>query len=226
MKLKVCGMKYSDNIQEVAALDPNYLGFIFYSGSPRFMSEDLPEIGEEIIRTGVFVNTPLEEVSKKIKEHNLGAIQLHGEETPQYCVQLRQQMLPEKRPVEIWKVFSIGHSFDFSILRPYESKVDYFLFDTSGKERGGTGKVFNWELLLEYDSPTPFILSGGIGLEEAGAIRELVKQLEEKGRSHLLYGIDVNSRFESEPGRKKIEELIEFRKSLEGVLDNKTENKK
>ena len=149
-------------------------------------------------------------------EHQLQAIQLHGEETPQFCEALRREFGAE-RP-EVLKVFSMQESFSFELLRPYEGKADYFLFDTAGSSRGGTGQQFNWELLLQYDSPTPFFLSGGIGPEDVEAILHLKQQLDSRGLGHLLYGIDVNSRFESEPGRKEVKKLKEFKITLERML--------
>ena len=167
---------------------------------------------------------PLPEVIAAVKKHQLQAVQLHGEESPQFCEALRQEF-PQQQ-LEIIKVFSITERLSNELLQPYEGKVDFFLFDTSGKTRGGTGRKFNWEVLLQYDSPTPFFLSGGIGLEEADSIIELKQQLDSRGLGQLLYGIDVNSRFESEPGRKKIEDLEEFRRKLEQVLQPDTHKKK
>ncbi len=224
IKLKICGMKFPDIIQQVAALKPDYLGFIFYKGSPRFVDIDIPTLPSALKKTGVFVNAPLPEVIAAVKKHQLQAVQLHGEESPQFCEALRQEF-PQQQ-LEIIKVFSITERLSNELLQPYEGKVDFFLFDTSGKTRGGTGRKFNWEVLLQYDSPTPFFLSGGIGLEEADSIIELKQQLDSRGLGQLLYGIDVNSRFESEPGRKKIEDLEEFRRKLEQVLQPDTHKNK
>ena len=216
IRLKICGMKFPENITEVTALTPDYLGLIFFEGSPRFFNTDLPSIDPAIKRTGVFVNASLPEIISSIEKHQLQAIQLHGEETPQFCEALRREFGAE-RP-EVLKVFSIQESFSFELLRPYEGKADYFLFDTAGSSRGGTGQQFNWELLLQYDSPTPFFLSGGIGPEDAEAILHLKQQLDSRGLGHLLYGIDVNSKFESEPGRKEVKKLKEFKITLEKML--------
>ena len=102
--------------------------------------------------------------------------------------------------------------------------MDLFLFDTSGKTRGGTGRKFNWEVLLQYDSPTPFFLSGGIGPEDAEELIALKQALDARGLGQMLYGIDVNSRFETEPGRKNIRDLKHFRRILEQALPLKTRN--
>ena len=215
--LKICGMKFPDNIEQVTvALKPDYLGFILYKGSPRYFDADIPTLPSALKKTGVFVNSSLPEVIASVMKHQLQAVQLHGEETPQFCEALRQEF-PQQQ-LEIIKAFPIAETLSNAVLQPYEGKADFFLFDTSGKTRGGTGKKFNWEVLLQYDSPTPFFLSGGIGPEEAESIIELKQQLDSRGLGQLLYGIDLNSRFESEPGRKNIKDLKEFRNKLEQVL--------
>jgi phosphoribosylanthranilate isomerase len=206
VKLKVCGMKY--NSDEVASLQPDYLGFIFYDKSPRFFEGEIPKLPPEVRKVGIFVNATLEEISEKIKKHQLNVIQLHGDETPQFCEKLFAQCQTELAQVEVWKVFGIKDSFDFEVLKPYEKVVDKFLFDTRGKERGGTGKTFNWDVLQSYPSKKPFILSGGIGLEE---IEELKKILQTE---LPIYAVDVNSKFESKPGLKNITDLKTFIKLL------------
>lgn len=187
MKLKICGMKYRVNIQEVAALQPDYLGFIFYEKSPRFCNDELPEIPNTIAKVGVFVNAPLSEILNKIKAYNLQLVQLHGEESPEICEVLRLIN------IKVIKTFSIDDTFDFETLRPYETVCDYFLFDTKGKHYGGNGTTFNWEILKKYPSQKPFFLSGGIGLEEISKLKQL---------NLPIYAVDVNSKFETEPGLK------------------------
>lgn len=187
MKLKICGMKYQANIQEVAALQPDYLGFIFYEKSPRFCNDELPEIPNTIAKVGVFVNAPLSEILNKIKAYNLQLVQLHGEESPEICEVLRLIN------IKVIKTFSIEDTFDFETLRPYETVCDYFLFDTKGKHYGGNGTTFNWEILKKYPSQKPFFLSGGIGLEEISKLKQL---------NLPIYAVDVNSKFETEPGLK------------------------
>lgn len=187
MKLKICGMKYRANIQEVAALQPDYLGFIFYEKSPRFCNDELPEIPNTIAKVGVFVNAPLSEILNKIKAYNLQLVQLHGEESPEICEVLRLIN------IKVIKTFSIDDTFDFETLRPYEPVCDYFLFDTKGKHYGGNGTTFNWEILKKYPSQKPFFLSGGIGLEEISKLKQL---------NLPIYAVDVNSKFETEPGLK------------------------
>ncbi len=215
LHLKICGMKYSDNIEEVAALQPDYLGFIFYEDSARnFDESSIPEIPSTIKKTGVFVNADINFVIEKVTTLGLQAVQLHGHESPEYCDTLRhtQYILDDvllKKP-EIIKVFSIKDSFNFEELKPYETVCDYFLFDTKGKLPGGNGYTFDWNVLNDYPSTKPFFLSGGIGPDQA----EDVKKFIESPASKYCYALDVNSKFEIQPGLKNIELLKEFIKSL------------
>ena len=229
MKLKICGMKYVKNIQQVAALQPNYLGFIFYEKSKRNFEGIIPELPNSIKKTGIFVNEILEIVISMVEEYRLDAIQLHGDESLEYIIDLKSQ-LAERRilfieenkqqkkkknkhfiadeKVEIIKVFGIKDAFDFDVLKPYEALIDFFLFDTKGKERGGNGTKFDWSVLKKYPFEKPFFLSGGVGLEDIEEVQKMIN-------SELpIYALDVNSKFESEPGVKKIEALKKFKKSL------------
>ncbi len=205
VKLKVCGMRYSKNISDVAKLQPDYLGFIFYENSRRNFEGEIPVISNKIIKTGVFVNADYSFIIKKINKYNLKAIQLHGEESAEFCRNIRKEI--EDVTVEIIKVFSIGSDFDFSILKEYETVCNYFLFDTKGIKRGGNGITFNWKILKNYPSNKPYFLSGGIGLEEVGNIKKFVQSKASK----YCYAIDVNSKFEDKPGLKNIENLKLFR---------------
>lgn len=205
-------MKYQDNIKQVAALQPDYLGFIFYKKSARnFDLSSIPELPKSIKKTGVFVDADLEFVIDKIATHNLQAVQLHGKESPEYCDALRHtELVSVSHPIEIFKVFSIKDEFNFDVLKPYEDVCDYFLFDTKGKLPGGNGYTFDWSLLNNYPSTKPFFLSGGIGVEEV----EKIKEFKNSDTSKYCYAIDVNSKFEIEPGLKNIEDLKEFKKAL------------
>lgn len=157
-QIKVCGMKHSDNIREVVDLGVDYMGFIFYSKSKRDASEVDRKVlkGLKTKKVGVFVNESFEFIQEKIDLYYLDAVQLHGDESPELCEII--QLLD----VEVFKVFSVGEEFDFSILDPYKKHVDYFLFDTKGKERGGNGVTFDWSILEKYDNEIPLILSGGL----------------------------------------------------------------
>ncbi|WP_449405564.1 phosphoribosylanthranilate isomerase [Mariniflexile maritimum] len=232
MGLKVCGMKYQDNIKQVAALQPDYLGFIFYEKSARnFDLEYIPEIPKSIKKTGVFVDEDLEVVIEKIRLHDLQAVQLHGEESPEYCLRLKRHYEEVNDDVissietdyfdferksrndgklEIIKVFSIKDAFNFETLKPYEAVCDYFLFDTKGKLPGGNGYTFDWNVLSNYPSTKPFFLSGGIGLEEVDKLKEFIHNPVSK----CCYAIDVNSKFETEPGLKNIELLRKFKENV------------
>lgn len=192
LKTKVCGMRNPDNIKAVDALGVEYLGFIFYSKSKRDASNLDPETIKYLKakKVGVFVNEALYEILKISIKYKLDAIQLHGDETPEECAYLKNLGL------EVFKVFSVDESFDFSRLDFYKESVDYFLFDTKGKERGGNGVSFDWDLLEQYDNEIPLILSGGLNPQNIENARQL---------SFLnLYALDLNSGFEIEPGLKDI----------------------
>ncbi|MEL1241818.1 phosphoribosylanthranilate isomerase [Flavobacterium flavipallidum] len=198
MKLKICGMKYPDNMLEVGALLPDYMGFIFWEKSARYFDGIMPDLPDSIKKTGVFVNESVENIVKKVENHNLQAVQLHGEESVEFCLNLKTQLAAN---IEIIKVFSVADDFDFSVLEPFEKACDYFLFDTKGKLPGGNGTTFDWKVLENYPSTKPFFLSGGIGLDEMDAVNEIIKT------NLPVYAIDVNSKFEIEPGLKNIEAL-------------------
>ena len=206
-------MKYQENMQAVAELQPDYLGFIFYEKSPRNFDEDILKLPAEIKKTGVFVDASIDFVIEKVKKYNFKVIQLHGNESSQYCRDLQSELecfseTESTESIEIWKVFSIKDQFDFEILQPYEGIVEYFLFDTKGKEKGGNGYTFDWSVLNNYPSETPFILSGGIGLDEIEKVKEILKT------DLPIYAIDVNSKFETAPGLKNIDELKIFKEEL------------
>ena len=207
MKIKVCGMKYGENIKAVAGLQPDYMGFIFYPKSPRNFEGEIPEIDENIKKTGVFVNAPIEDVVQKVNQHGFKAVQLHGSESVAYCQELNSHDLD----IELFKVFSIKDEFDFSVLSPYESFVDYFLFDTKGKDKGGNGYTFDWSVLKNYPSQKPFILSGGIGVEEIEKVKEILKT------DLPIYALDINSKFEVEGVEKDVNLLQQFFKEIKGV---------
>ncbi|HSY62008.1 MAG TPA: phosphoribosylanthranilate isomerase [Cytophaga sp.] len=205
MKLKVCGMKYPDNVSAVAALAPDYMGFIFYKPSKRYCGETLtPEfvntLPASIIKTGVFVNESLEEVLRICSAFGFKAVQLHGHETPEFCLSCK------KAGLEVIKVFHVGKTMDRSVLEPYKKVADYFLFDTKTPEFGGSGNRFNWEILKEYDNEIALFLSGGID-ESILAELDTLKKVN-------IYALDINSRFELQPGLKDIEQIKKFKSSL------------
>ena len=193
MKLKICGMKYPDNILEVGSLLPDYMGFIFWEKSARYFDGEIPELPKSIRKTGVFVNESIRVIEEKIAKYNLQAVQLHGQESVEFCRELKTKF---GTSIEIIKVFSADENFDFNILKPFENVCDYFLFDTKGKLPGGNGTTFDWRILKKYPSTKPFFLSGGIGIEELDSLKEILKT------NLPLYAIDINSKFEIEPGLK------------------------
>jgi len=197
-------MREAANIAAVAELHPDYMGFIFYPPSPRYMHEVSAEliryIPDVIKTTGVFVDEEPEKIKERIVKHQLKAVQLHGKENVPYCAVLQEM------GVEVIKAFGIHADFDFGRLEAFLPVVDYFLFDTQTVAHGGSGRHFDWRLLEKYPWQKPYFLSGGIGLND-------VKQLKEI-KDERLYAIDVNSRFELAPGLKDIDELKAFFKEF------------
>jgi len=214
LSLKVCGMQQAGNMIQVSELQPDYMGFIFYDKSPRYFDGELPGIASEIKKTGVFVNAEIGEIKEKFLKYRLNAIQLHGEESAGFAKDLKRELQQLENTPEIIKVFSVGDDFDFQEIKPFEGIVDYFLFDTKGALRGGNGTEFDWQILKEYPSNTPFFLSGGIGPEHGKAIAELKSHFYKKGKPGLLYAVDVNSKFELKPGLKKLKELKDFKTQI------------
>ena len=193
MQFKVCGLKYTENIKQVAALSPDYMGFIFYSQSKRFVGDDfkIPVISPRIKKVGVFVDQKADYIIEKTDKYGLDYIQLHGNESASFCEVMSHL-------VKVIKAFGIDENFNFNLLENYKSSCDYFLFDTKTNEFGGSGKQFDWGILKNYTCDVPLFLSGGIGLEEVEKLR--IKEFK-------IHAIDVNSRFETEPGLKDIKKL-------------------
>lgn len=201
MQIKVCGMRDRENISGLLALKPDFIGFIFYDQSKRFVV-DFPqiEIPSTTKKVGVFVNEMIEEIVEKANQHTLDFVQLHGDETPEFCEKLAA------KNIKIIKAFSVDENFDFSVTKPFEKWVSLFLFDTKGNNYGGNGIKFNWELLQNYKGKTPFLLSGGISKNDAAEIMKM--------KHPAFLGIDINSGFELEPGLKNIREIKEFKNLL------------
>ena len=198
-------MKETENIKEISALNPDYLGFIFWEKSKRNMTlATIPELPETTKKVGVFVDASIQEITAKINQYQLDIIQLHGNESVIFCKNVK------KLDVEVIKVFSIDSTFNFSVVKEYVFAVDYFLFDTKGKLPGGNGITFDWNILENYHFNVPYFLSGGIGTTEIDGIKEFL----ESPAANKCYGIDVNSRFEKKPGIKNIIKLQKFKKLL------------
>lgn len=197
MKLKVCGMKYSQNITEIENLFPDLMGFIFYEKSKRFFNQPEINLNNKVKRVGVFVNENIQEIKNKIKKYKLDYVQLHGEENVNFCHSLQTF-------VKIIKVFKIDYNFNFKKTEEFEEVCDYFLFDTKSQLHGGSGKKFDWDLLKNYNCKKDFFLSGGIDISDIEEIKKIVN-------SYPIAGIDINSKFELdnlEKDKEKINLLI------------------
>jgi len=191
--IKICGMRDRENILKVASLGPHYLGFIFYPESPRYVGGDfrMPvSLPLSIRRVGVFVNASSQEILQKTKSVGLDFIQLHGNESPEQCAELKAA------GVGVIKVFSIDEKFDFETTGPYKKVVEYFLFDTKGKYFGGNAKVFDWQVLKKYDQEIPFFLSGGLSPDNVNSLGDILNM--------NVHALDLNSGVEISPGLKDV----------------------
>jgi phosphoribosylanthranilate isomerase len=201
MKIKVCGLRDKANLEDIAALNPDFIGFIFYDQSPRFVGESLDEamlraLPRQVKKVGVFVNASPDYILRNVKKYDLQYVQLHGNETPDLCRSL------QNRGINIIKAFRVDAAFNFSMLNNYKAFSDFFLFDAKGEQPGGNGITFDWSILKNYDNEKPFFISGGIGLDNLALLEQL------KGMK--LYGVDVNSAVEVSPGVKDAEKVREL----------------
>lgn len=195
--IKVCGMKHPENINEISSLGIDFIGFIFHKPSSRYTDKSPYNIKKiKAKKVGVFVNSTEEEITRRAKEFELDYLQLHGGESVEFCDNL------QKQGFKIIKVFSLDDDFNFGICKDFLEVSDLFLFDTKGKNPGGNGVIFNWEKLREYDLEKPFLLSGGIGINNIKDIR--------KFNHPQLLGLDLNSGFEISPGLKNYKLLKDF----------------
>ena len=194
MITKVCGMRDAQNIRDVEALGIDWIGMIFWPKSKRYVAEVPSYLPEHLKKVGVFVDSTLDDILQHISDYQLDIIQLHGQESPDFAKALK--------PHTIIKAFNIEKADDLLQTEKYKGIADYFLFDTKGKMAGGNGQKFDWSVLTAYQGKTPFLLSGGIGPEDAESVRSF--------HHPKCIGIDLNSRFESEPGFKDINQLKTF----------------
>ena len=202
LQIKVCGNTHAQNLKSVCDLQPDFIGFIFYDKSKRFVDsadEMKQPLGADAKRVGVFVNASEQEISQRVEKFNLDYIQLHGDETPEFCA-----IINNIRPV--FKAFQINNNFNFNILKDYLSTCYAFLFDTSSNQYGGSGEKFDWGLLQRYNFKKPFMLSGGINDHDV----EIINSFDHPS----IMGIDLNSKFESSPGIKNITKLSKFLSKL------------
>jgi phosphoribosylanthranilate isomerase len=201
LKLKVCGMRNRENIIALSKVKPEFIGFIFHEKSSRNISDNLIQsTPDTIIRVGVFVDENINFILDKIKLHNLNCVQLHGKESTEFCAEVK------KLGIDVIKAFNISEQFNFSTLKNYEETCNYFLFDAAGKNAGGNGIVFNWDLISNYTGRTPFLLSGGIDETMTKTIKDL--------KHPLLVGVDINSGFETKPAVKNIIAIKKFSDSI------------
>ena len=199
MIIKVCGMRDGDNIREVEALGIDMMGFIFHPKSPRYVSERPAYLPQKCERVGVFVDATIDDIRQHIADYSLDIVQLHSHESPDFIRSLR---LLCGDSIATIKAFNIATTADLAATAHYTDLVDYFLFDTKGPSVGGNGEKFDWSILEAYNGDTPFLLSGGIGPDDAERILDY--------HHSKCIGIDLNSRFEIEPGIKDIVKLKTF----------------
>ena len=198
MIIKVCGMRDGDNIREVEQLSIDWMGFIFYPKSSRYVSEVPAYLPTKCKRVGVFVDASTDEITKKIHDFSLDTIQLHGNEYPEQI----SHLLSLTSHLSIIKAFNIATAEDLKSTASYTGLADYFLFDTKGASVGGNGEKFDWSVLDSYEGETPFLLSGGIGPDDAARVSSF--------RHPKCAGIDLNSKFESSPAYKDVTTLSRF----------------
>jgi phosphoribosylanthranilate isomerase len=204
-KLKVCGITQTANMLEIEALKPDYMGFIFYPPSPRDVSEKikqlpLHDLAKDINKVAVMVNMPLGDAIETIEKYGFDMVQLHGQESPDYCLEIQKH-------TKVIKAFSVEDHLPRN-LDEYTNCCDYFLFDTKADKPGGTGLKFDHHILNQYKGTKSFFLSGGIGPEYDLSKNTVVHP--------MLYALDINSRFESSPGIKNIALIKQFIKKVKG----------
>lgn len=205
LKCKVCGITDINNAEEVSAYRPDYMGFIFYARSFRYVGNDpdpalFSVVPEGVEKTAVFVNEYYERMIEKTGKYGIRTVQLHGMESPETCIALRSHGL------KVIKVFPGDQLDNARLLKDYEEVADYFLFDTPTRSHGGSGRKFDWTRLEKCRSRKRFFLSGGISADDA----EQLRKLDMKG----LFAVDINSRFETAPGVKDPELVGNFIKRL------------
>ena len=198
MKVKVCGIKYQENLEDLATLPVDMIGFNFYSQSKRFLQPNtrlnIEALPDSLAKVGVFVNALPATLTEQQKRYKLDYLQLHGDDDI-------EAVATAKKIAKVIKVFRVNESFDFKLTEEFNS-ADLFLFDTYTAHYGGSGKKFDWDLLNKYNGPTPFLLAGGLSKKDAEALREWTHP--------QLYGVDINSGFEITPGLKDTNKVSQF----------------
>lgn len=200
MMIKICGMKEPENIRDAAALCPMLMGFIFHDESPRDATGLDPEVVKalpEYVRpVAVTVDKDYAAVTELCHKYGFGIVQLHGSEPPKLCRRYKDAGLI------VLKAIGIDADTDWEELRAYEGNVDMFLLDTRTPTHGGSGRKFDWSILDSYTLDTPYLLSGGIGADDADRVIAAMRP--------GMAGVDINSRFETAPGHKDLHSLIHF----------------
>ena len=204
VKIKICGLKHKSNLFDVVEAGVDYVGMIFYEKSPRHVVDSLnPEeiwfLPDEVEKIGVFVNASFDEIKKYSRLYQLNLIQLHGNESPEFCKQVQDL------GYRVIKVFGVDNEFDFNVLNAYKEVVDFFLFDTKSPIHGGTGITFDWNILSNYNLDIPIFVGGGVSLEN---LKELLDF-----NFPFLHSVDMNSKLELEPGLKdiaKVQKAVEI----------------
>lgn len=213
-KLKVCGLTQLDQILELVALKIDFLGFIFYEKSPRYVLNhlnlnDISKI-KHSGKVGVFVNENADKIIEIAEKSDLNFIQLHGDESDDFILELRKKLKPEVGIIKVIRIGNqesevrtkIGKVFDSAQTDNQQpTTINYLLFDTDSKAFGGTGKSFDWNILNKIEIPLPYFLSGGISLENIHQLSTI---------NHQPTVLDINSKFEIEPGIKDVEKIKEF----------------
>ena len=209
MIIKVCGMRDAQNIREVESIRPDMMGFMCWSGSKRYVS-GRPGYLPDVCRVGVFVNPTADEVVLKVRELGFNRVQLHGTETQELC-----SAIHKATGLPIMKAIQVASASDFDVCSAFERAdgVDMFLFDTKCSGWGGSGRSFDWSLTDSYIGSKPFLLAGGIG-------PGMEKSIASNGHRQFA-GIDLNSRFETEPGLKEIDKLSVFINNIRNYEQNK-----
>ncbi len=189
-----------ESLRQLAPVAMDYVGFIFYEKSKRFVGEKMKLLSQiplciKTKRVGVFVNEKPEKVIETLRQYQLDIAQLHGNETPADCEKIRQSF-------PVIKAFNVDADFDFETLKEYEAACDYFLFDAKGKLPGGNNISYDWNLLNNYSLQKPFFLSGGIQPNDAEKIKAFTHP--------AFHAVDINSGFEVEAGRKDVGVVVKF----------------
>jgi len=207
MKIKVCGNTDLNQLKELDELEIDYAGMIFYPQSPRYVlnklsGKDVKDLDLSLTKVGVFVNATEEEIRKQMEDFGLDMVQFHGDETASFCSRISDHI----KVIKAFRITDLETNIDW-LIKEYDEVCDYYLFDKGNAGLyGGTGEKFDWDILEKSNIKKPFFLSGGITREDASALKEF--------HHAFLYGVDVNSRFETEPGKKDMRLIQDFRNDL------------